>query len=103
MTDPLTLAQAPIRRCGIDPVPPPRDARPMNRDIVIDARWDSEAGVWLATSTNVPGLVVEADTWPGMIEEVRLVLPDLLELSGEGRSGLSLTFRAEEHLDLAGA
>jgi hypothetical protein len=28
--------------------------------------------------------VVEADTWPAMIEEVRLVLPDLLELSGEG-------------------
>ena len=54
----------------------------MNRDLVITARWNGEANVWLATSTDVPGLVVEAETWPAMIEEVRLVLPDLLELSG---------------------
>jgi hypothetical protein len=75
----------------------------MNRDIVITARWDGEANVWLATSTDVPGLVVEAETWPAMIEEVRLVLPDLLELSGRRGDKLSLTFKAEEHLDLAGA
>ena len=54
----------------------------MNRDLVITARWNGEANVWLATSTDVPGLIVEAETWPAMIEEVRLVLPDLLELSG---------------------
>jgi Domain of unknown function (DUF1902) len=56
----------------------------MSRLITIDARWDAEASVWIATSDDVPGLVVEADTWPTMIEEVRLVLPDLLELSGKG-------------------
>ena len=55
----------------------------MSRSITIDARWDAEASVWIATSNDVPGLVIEADTWPTMIEEVRLVLPDLLELSGE--------------------
>ena len=70
---------------------------------MIAARWDAEAGVWIATSDDVPGLVVEAATWPVMIEEVRLVLPELLELEGHGSDRLSLTFRAEEHLDLAGA
>jgi len=55
----------------------------MSRWITIDGRWDAEASVWIATSNDVPGLVVEADTWPTMIEEVRLVLPDLLELSGK--------------------
>ncbi len=75
----------------------------MSRSITIDARWDGEASVWIATSKDVPGLVVEADTWPAMIEEVRLVLPDLLELSGERSDNLSLTFRAEEHLEIAGA
>jgi hypothetical protein len=38
-----------------------------------------------------------------MIEEVRLILPDLMELTGRGRENMSLTFKAEEHLDLAGA
>jgi Domain of unknown function (DUF1902) len=75
----------------------------MNRDITIQARWDGEANVWLATSGDVPGLVVEADTWPGMINEVQLVLPELLEVSGQRGDKLSLTFKAEEHLDLATA
>jgi Domain of unknown function (DUF1902) len=75
----------------------------MQRDIIIQARWDGEASVWLATSEDVPGLVVEADTWPGMINEVQLVLPELLEVSGQGGDRLSVTFKAEEHLDLAGA
>jgi hypothetical protein len=74
----------------------------MSRSITIDARWDAEAGVWLATSTDVPGLVVEAETWPAMIDEVRLVLPEILSLSGQGEDQLSLTFKVEEHLDVAG-
>ena len=73
----------------------------MTRSLTIDARFDPEAGVWLATSADLPGLVVEADTWPAMIDEVRLVIPDLLELAGQSADKLSLTFRAEEHLELA--
>ncbi len=75
----------------------------MPRTITVDARWDPDANVWIATSNDVAGLVVEADTWPAMIEEVRLVLPELLEVSGERSDNLSLTFRAEEHVELAGA
>lgn len=75
----------------------------MNREINIQARWDSETNVWIATSTDVPGFVVEADTWPSMIEEVRLILHELMELRGHGHESRSLTFKAEEHLDIAGA
>lgn len=64
----------------------------MTRTFTIDARWDTEAQVWLATSADVPGLVVEADSWPAMIEEVRLALPDLLELSHQKADKLSLIF-----------
>ncbi|WP_082541102.1 DUF1902 domain-containing protein [Pseudolabrys sp. Root1462] len=75
----------------------------MSRNITIQARWDGEASVWIATSGDVPGLVVEADSWPGMIEEVRLILPEMMEVTGQTDKDLSLTFKAEEHLDLAGA
>jgi hypothetical protein len=75
----------------------------MSRDITVQARWDGEASVRIATSPDVSGLVVEADTWPAMIEEVRIVLPELLEVSGAPTENLSITFKAEEHLDLAGA
>ncbi len=53
------------------------------RGIKIQARWDCEAGVWLATSKDVPGLVIEADTLPTAIKEIRLVLPELFELSSK--------------------
>ncbi len=60
----------------------------MGRTMKVDARWDGEAGVWIATSVDIPGLVVVAANWPSMIEEVRLVVPDLLKLeaSMSGRS-----------------
>ena len=70
---------------------------------MIDARWHDEACVWLATSRAVEGLVIEAPTWPAMIEEARLVLPDLLALNRQGTDPVALTFRAEQHLELAGA
>jgi Domain of unknown function (DUF1902) len=73
----------------------------MKREITINARWDGEASVWLATSEDVHGLVVEAENWPTMIEEVRLILPELLALEGQEGDKISLTFKAEEHLDLA--
>ncbi len=79
------------------------DVSLMSRSITIDARWDAEADVWIATSNDVPGLVIEANTWPVMIDEVKLVLPDLLELAGKQNENLSLTFRAEEHLEVASA
>jgi hypothetical protein len=55
----------------------------MKRSITIQARWDGEAAVWIATSDDVDGLVVEAKHGDDMIAEVRLVLPELLELSGQ--------------------
>ena len=54
----------------------------MGRPIVIHADWDPEAGVWVATSGDLQGLVTEADT----IEALRAKLPgmilDLLEEYG---------------------
>jgi hypothetical protein len=57
--------------------------------------------VWIATSRDAPGLVVEAASWRSMIDEVRAVLPDLLELDATGLQEVSLSFKAETHLALA--
>jgi Domain of unknown function (DUF1902) len=63
------------------------------RSISIQARWDGDAHVWTGTSDDVPGLVVEANTWTKMIEETEIVLPDLLSLSGGDESKFVLTFK----------
>ena len=73
----------------------------MKRQLRVDAVWDDEAKVWLATSPDIIGLCVEADTWSQMIEEVRLVAPELMELNGQEGESVALKFMAEAHLDVA--
>ena len=47
----------------------------------VNCTWDAEARVWYATSDDVPGLVAEADTLESLIEDVKLLTPELLELN----------------------
>ena len=47
----------------------------------IRATWDDEANVWVAESTDVPGLSTEADTLDGLLAKLRDILPELLELN----------------------
>jgi len=42
---------------------------------------DQEAGVWVAESTNLPGLVTEAETAELLLEKLRLMVPELLSYS----------------------
>ena len=46
------------------------------------AQWDSEAGVWVAESEDVPGLVAEADSPNVLAQKLRTLIPELLELNG---------------------
>ena len=54
----------------------------MARPIIVTADWDAEAGVWVATTGDLRGLVTEAET----IEALRAKLPgmilDMLEEAG---------------------
>lgn len=51
------------------------------------AQWDSEAGVWVAESNDVPGLVAEAESPNILREKLRVLIPELLELNGVQRKG----------------
>jgi predicted RNase H-like HicB family nuclease len=46
------------------------------------AQWDSEAGVWVAESEDVPGLVAEADSPNLLARKLKVLIPELLELNG---------------------
>jgi predicted RNase H-like HicB family nuclease len=42
------------------------------------AQWDSEAGVWVAESDDIPGLVAEAESPNRLAEKLRILIPELL-------------------------
>ena len=75
----------------------------MARPVVIHADWDAEAGVWVATTQDIRGLVTEADT----IEVLRAKLPgmilDLLEENGisDLPASIEIIARASDRLDAA--
>jgi predicted RNase H-like HicB family nuclease len=45
----------------------------------VQADWDHEAGVWVATSEDVPGLATEAPTIEALAEKLLTMIPELLE------------------------
>jgi predicted RNase H-like HicB family nuclease len=51
----------------------------MAKTYTVNAAWDDEARVWVATSDDVPGLVTEARTLDVLVERVRAVAPELLD------------------------
>ncbi len=49
----------------------------------IRAEWDDKALVWVATSDDVPGLATEEETLEGLIEKLKIMIPELLQANGQ--------------------
>lgn len=54
----------------------------MNKRYCVRAEWDDEAGVWVATSDDVPGLATEARTIEALDIKLTSLVPELLEANG---------------------
>ena len=52
-----------------------------NKELCINANWDSEAQVWIALSDDVPGLVAEASSLQKLISKLQVLVPELCELN----------------------
>ncbi len=58
----------------------------------INADWDNEVGVWVATSDDLEGLAIEAETIDALINRLKVVIPELLELNHPEMVGDELPF-----------
>ena len=45
--------------------------------------WDEEASVWVATSPDVTGLVLESESLDSLMNRVKDAVPELLELNSQ--------------------
>ena len=61
---------------------------------IIDLIWDEEAQIWVATSEDIPGLVLESGSFDALLERIRFTVPELLELNKVSNSALNLTFKS---------
>ncbi len=44
----------------------------LSKDIRVEAFWDEEAHVWVASSNDVPGLITEADTMEQLMQKLKI-------------------------------
>ncbi len=58
------------------------------RTVIVDAEWDAEAKVWVATSNDVPGLATEAETVDALMSKLDIMIPELLAANGELPEGV---------------
>ena len=49
---------------------------------LVNAEWDADDSVWVASSDDVPGLVTESDTLEALQSKVQIMVPELLEANG---------------------
>jgi hypothetical protein len=54
----------------------------IQQTIRVKAIWDNEAKVWVATSDDVLGLITECENSEGLIEKLKILIPELLEANG---------------------
>lgn len=55
----------------------------MNKPYYVHAEWDDKAKVWTASSDDVPGLATESDTTEALVQKLKTLIPELLELNGQ--------------------
>lgn len=54
----------------------------MIKPYFVRAEWDADAGVWAASSDDVPGLVTESETLEALDAKLQTLVPELLEANG---------------------
>lgn len=54
----------------------------MRKPLLVYADWDEDSHVWCAFSDDIPGLATEANTVEALMEKLRTMVPELLELNG---------------------
>ena len=66
-------------------------------EYTINLIWDKEAGVWVATSEDVKGLVLESGSLDALIERVKVAIPELLELNQKNIHRANIYFKSERY------
>lgn len=49
--------------------------------VIVNVFWDSDAEVWVATSKDLLGLATESVTYDALIEKLKIMIPEILDLN----------------------
>lgn len=67
---------------------------------LINIIWDNEYKVWIATSDDIPGLVLESDSYDVLINKIKYAIPELFELNNIQNNKINLIFITNRQEDI---
>ncbi len=67
-------------------------------NLTVNVTWDADAGVWVAESEDVPGLVLESGSFDALVERLRYAVPEMLELNGAEKGPMQLNVVSERRV-----
>lgn len=67
-------------------------------EYTVNFLWDDDAQVWVATSDDIPGLVLEGGSIDALFERVKYAAPEILSLNGAPKAR-ALLFRLERNVN----
>lgn len=70
-------------------------------EYVVNMAWDSGSRVWIATSDDIPGLVMESDSYDTLIDRVDSAVSELLLLNLNKKGPVTLRFHSERNEQVA--
>ena len=57
--------------------------------------WDNESNSWYTETNDIPGMVLDSNSFDALLEKVRLIAPDMLELNCNYVGPITFTFITE--------
>ncbi|MCL2616167.1 MAG: DUF1902 domain-containing protein [Defluviitaleaceae bacterium] len=57
--------------------------------------WDSETGRWYTETRDIPGMILESDSFDNLVDRVRVAAPEMLELNMDYTGPVHISFEAE--------
>ena len=70
-------------------------------EYIVNLTWDNESNVWIATSDDIPGLVLESGSFDALLERIRFAAPELIALNNPDKTTYVLSFVSNRHERIA--
>ena len=71
------------------------------KQYTVNFSWDKDSAVWIATSEDVEGLVLESGSFDALVERVRHAIPELLELNAAAPKVIDIAFTSKRSEQVA--
>ena len=69
-----------------------------SKPLIVHAKWDEAAKVWVAMSKDISGLVTEADSMDALVEKLQVIIPELLDANDYPYSDEKVLFQINSEL-----